>query len=297
MALGIRRADRVNTVSSSYSKEILEPSLADTGFIGGEGLEGDLRDAAKQGRLFGILNGCYYESANSEPVSWRRLIASIRRSLIRWQAADKENESHNLALLRLESMPKVSPSIVLTSVGRLVDQKVSLLLERTSNGTIALDAILNSMGPNAVFIFLGTGDLVYEQQLHTIACQNSNFIFLRGYSDELSDLLFRGGHAFLMPSSFEPCGISQMLAMRAGQPCIVHGVGGLRDTVKHDETGFVFNGSSALEQADNLVACVDRAIQIRNDDPIEWDQLSKRASKQRFHWQSSARQYIKYLYE
>ena len=102
---------------------------------------------------------------------------------------------------------------------------------------------------------------------------------------------------FPMPSSFEPCGISQMLAMRAGQPCVVHGVGGLRDTVKHDETGFVFNGRSAVEQADEFVACVDQAFRLRHDDPVAWDLMCNRAAKERFNWQSSAERYIESLYE
>ena len=100
-----------------------------------------------------------------------------------------------------------------------------------------------------------------------------------------------------MPSSFEPCGISQLLAMRAGQPCVVHGVGGLRDTVYHGRSGFVFEGATPREQADQFVAMVARALELRTDDPLRWESIVASARRVRFDWRSSARQYVEHLYE
>ena len=99
-----------------------------------------------------------------------------------------------------------------------------------------------------------------------------------------------------MPSSFEPCGISQMLAMRSGQPCVVHGVGGLRDTVRHGETGFVFSGNTTREQADNFTATTLAALQQRADDPVGWKAVCDEARAQRFSWELAARRTISELY-
>jgi starch synthase len=108
--------------------------------------------------------------------------------------------------------------------------------------------------------------------------------------------MYAAGDLFLMPSSFEPCGISQMLAMRVGQPCLVHKVGGLSDTVKHLENGFVFNGSSQLEQANNMVSCFAQALELHYNNKARWQQLSDSALSARFLWQDSAQAYIDRLY-
>jgi len=108
--------------------------------------------------------------------------------------------------------------------------------------------------------------------------------------------LYRGGDLFLMPSSFEPCGISQMLAMREAQPCVVHGVGGLRDTVEHDRTGFVFSGNTPGEQATEFVATVEKALALKVNDADRWQKICRRAASQRFDWAQSARQTVEQLY-
>jgi starch synthase len=100
-----------------------------------------------------------------------------------------------------------------------------------------------------------------------------------------------------MPSSFEPCGISQMLAMRAAQPCVVHGVGGLRDTVEDNKTGFVFEGDTPARQAANFVAAVDKALALKSNAPERWQNLRREAAAQRFDWNRSARQTIDELYQ
>lgn len=245
----------------------------------------------------GILNGCVYAAVKPRRPGWQRLVSTTRATLERWRDTGSNIASHELALQRLSLFPNRAPALLLTSVGRIVEQKVSLLLQQTSDGPKALEAILRGIGPSAAVFLLGNGEPRYEQELHEIACRNPNFLFLRGYSEEIGELLYQRGDTFLMPSSFEPCGISQMLAMRVGQPCVVHGVGGLRDTVKHNETGFVFNGSSPMEQANEFVACVDQAFRLHLDDPAAWVLLCERATKERFTWQASAAKYIESMYE
>ena len=112
----------------------------------------------------------------------------------------------------------------------------------------------------------------------------------------LSEKLYAAGDLFLMPSSFEPCGISQMLAMRAGQPCVVHGVGGLKDTVEDGRTGFVFGGASVAEQAENFVQAVSGALKIKQEHPEKWRAIRDNAAAERFTWEAAAKAYMEKLY-
>ena len=84
--------------------------------------------------------------------------------------------------------------------------------------------------------------------------------------------------------------------MRSGQPCVVHAVGGLRDTVRHGETGFVFDGRTAGEQADRFVAATLAALSRRSDDPDGWNRLCEAAKSQRFSWELAAQRTIRELY-
>lgn len=99
-----------------------------------------------------------------------------------------------------------------------------------------------------------------------------------------------------MPSSFEPCGISQMLAMRAGQPCLVHAVGGLKDTIEDGVTGYQFAGSTPQEQAGALLALVAKLVRSHKRSRRKWQLMRKRASTVRFEWRDSAAQYLAQLY-
>jgi starch synthase len=99
-----------------------------------------------------------------------------------------------------------------------------------------------------------------------------------------------------MPSSFEPCGISQLLAMASGQPCVVHAVGGLKDTVVHGVSGFVFDGASSTEKADNFVSAVSQALALKRASPGQWAGIRARAAEQRYTWALAARRYQEEVY-
>ena len=296
MASAIRLADRVSTVSPTYAGEICRPSDPETGFIGGEGLENDLVKARDEGRLFGILNGCYYDEPIGRRAGWQRLLGMIETQLRDWQHKQPTNEAHALALKRLHALPKRRPAQLMISIGRLVAQKATLLLHEFDNGEIALGRIANDVGKQGVVIVLGSGDPVLEERTLELARQVPNLLFLHGYAEDLAAPLYRGGDLFLMPSSFEPCGISQMLAMRGAQPCVVHDVGGLRDTVEDGVTGFIFGGDNPDAQAHAFVDTTARALAIRSGDPIVWQQICRAAADCRFDWSSSAQQTIQTLY-
>jgi starch synthase len=292
MAMAIRLADRISTVSPTYADEICEPSDDALGFIGGEGLETLLSDARDDGRLVGILNGCYYDGPKGRRPGWQRILGLATDQLNAWPTSDV----HQVARAALSGLPKRRPHHVLTSIGRLVRQKAALFFEKLPDGRTALEAILDTLGSQGVLIILGSGESEYEQRMLDIARDNRRLLFLCGYSETLADPLYRAGDLFLMPSSFEPCGISQMLAMRATQPCVVHGVGGLRDTVEDGRNGFVFHGDSPQEQAQNFVASVERALVLRDSDHDGWQKICIRAASARFSWRKSAQQTIEFLY-
>ncbi len=296
MAAAIRLADRVSTVSETYAREICRPSDPGAGFVGGEGLEHLLADAHDGGRLVGILNGAHYDGPTTRRPGWARLRGLLEAQLNDWRQRSPGGEAHQIALQRIAEWPKRKPLHILTSIGRLVAQKARILLHGNASGATALERIAASLGRNGVIIILGSGEERFEQRLLEVARRCPNVLFLNGYSEVLAEPLYAAGNLFLMPSSFEPCGISQMLAMRAGQPCVVHGVGGLRDTVKHDETGFVFGGNTLGQQADNFVATTLAALGRRTDDPAGWKSLCDRAAAQRFDWALAAERTIRELY-
>jgi len=302
MVAGINLSDAVHTVSPSYAEEIRQPNaVKEKGFHGGEGLEQQINAVADSGRLFGILNGCQYDVTIPAPlpVSWTDITRTLENEIASWQAmAPTLRSADYLADKTLSRwIGKPEPAHLVTSVGRLTDQKVRLLTYTDSEGRNALEHILESLQDRGVFILLGTGDVHHEALFTQIAARYQNFLFLNRYAQSVADLLYRNGSLFLMPSSFEPCGISQMLAMRESQPCLVHAVGGLKDTVIDQSTGFVFSGSTVAEQGKALVTEFNRAINCREQEPDRWQTICDNAGKARFPWETSARLYIEQLYD
>jgi starch synthase len=300
MRSGINLSDKVHAVSPTYAKEILSPSNLDDGCFGGEGLENDLRDVADAGNLHGILNGCEYPDKINVRLQLRDLITLSEKEIIKW-IADKPlvDTAHLIAITRLKQLTDKkykSPPLILTSVGRITDQKVRLFQQMMPNGQTALENLLTLLSDKGIFILLGSGDKKLEDFLANIASKNSNFIFLKGYSETLSENIYSSGDLFLMPSSFEPCGISQMLAMRAGQPCLAHSVGGLADTIIDNQNGFTFNGDNSLQQAENMLMCFQSALDKKQKTPKDWDVIVTNAFKSRYLWSDVASDYIKHLY-
>ncbi len=265
--------------------------------MGGEGLEELLGEAAAAERLCGILNGCEYAKTRSRRLGWPRVVSLATRLVSRWLEQDKGNPHHELASRHLAALPKRRPRFVLVSISRLVRQKVSLFLESLDDGRSALEHILDKLGSDGVLIMLGSGESHCERAIGEIAARNKRLIFLCGYAESLSDPLYSAGDLFLMPSSFEPCGISQMLAMRAGQPVVAHAVGGLRDTVEDGVTGFLFAGDTPGRQAEKFTEAVARALALRANESEAWQNLRREAAARRFDWASCARETIAKLYD
>lgn len=301
MRAGINLSDRVHAVSPNYAREILIPTDHAHGFIGGEGLERDLQRLEDEGRLLGILNGCDYQKVPAPHRSRAQLLDLIEQSLMEW--VGKKHyvpAAHFHAQLRVAQWRRrrKPATTTLSSVGRVTAQKARLLMESVSDGKggelCALDRLLTDLD-DGVFIMIGSGEEYYEHFFTTAMARHKNFLFLQGFSEDLADALYAAGDLFLMPSSFEPCGISQMLAMRAGTPCIVHEVGGLKDTVENGVDGFSFRGDTPREQAENMLDCVRAACAITAK-PAIWLNLRRNAANARFSWEEAVLQYLKLLY-
>lgn len=305
MASAIRLSDKVHTVSPTYAKEIQQPNEVLRGFHGGEGLEADLQAAARENRLVGILNGTEYPKATSKPpvktraARWEAQLKMIRDVTLNWLGnTDPMPTVHYVAHHRtLTWLEKKTPKHIVTSVGRLTDQKMAIALHVMSDGRTALEHMLDTLAEdNGVLILLGSGDPKLEAQCQKVAAANDNCLFLNRYAAAVADSLFEIGDLFFMPSSFEPCGISQMVAMRFGQPCLVHAVGGLSDTIVDGVDGFQFTGTSPKTQAENCVARFNEAIDLHANHHVRWHAVQAAAKSRRFTWSASAEQYREHLY-
>ncbi|PKP42458.1 MAG: glycogen synthase [Bacteroidetes bacterium HGW-Bacteroidetes-13] len=294
MAVGIRLADAVHTVSPSYKKDILMPSEPPI-FIGGEGLEADLRVADKKGKLHGILNGISYDEKKSK--SEKSLLETCMIAVFDWITTEQKHQKSeflNHTGKKLIHLLSSQPTFLATSVARLTDQKFYFFLKYPE----MLDRILEKLATvKGAYVLLGTGAEEYEELFREMSYKHANFVFINGQSDEVVSALYSEANLYLMPSLFEPCGISQMLAMRCGQPCLAHRTGGLRDTVGHLINGFCFDGKSIYDKANNMVEVFEEALHLFFENPPEeWKEIAQNALDARFEWSTSVSDYYRYLY-
>ena len=262
MARAILHATMINTVSPTYSQEILTPS-------GGAGLDGLLRHRSYD--VHGILNGLDYQVWN--PATDPRLAA-------RFDAEDLANRLVNRrALQKRANLPLLDDVPLVAMISRLDFQKG---LDISGH---VFHLLLNAYAGEAQLVILGSGAAEYEAMLAQFAGYHKDkmTVFL-DYLPELAPLIYGGSDMFLMPSRFEPCGLGQMIAMRYGSVPVVRATGGLVDTVEDGVTGFQFQAYDA----DAFWMTLKRAIDLFNTDKKGWRRIQQTGMKADYSWQRSA---------
>lgn len=265
----LRYADAITTVSPTYANEIQTPEF-------GEGLDGVLRERSYA--LQGILNGI--DVAGFDPATDKRIAANYTVEDRSGKAACKAKLQEELGLEVRDDRP------LMVMVTRLTRQKGMDLV------MYALDRILAGGVQVAV---LGTGDRDYEDGLRYFQDKYPGTMAARiEFDSALSQRMYAAADMFLMPSKFEPCGLSQIIAMRYGTLPIVRETGGLKDTVQPyneftgEGTGFSFSNFNGDEMGD----AVFRAARLFWDNRDAWNQLVTQAMSQDFSWTRSADKYL-----
>ena len=265
----LRYADAITTVSPTYANEIQTPEF-------GEGLDGVLRERSYA--LQGILNGI--DVAGFDPATDKRIAANYTIEDRSGKAVCKAKLQEELGLEVRDDRP------LMVMVTRLTRQKGMDLV------MYALDRILSGGVQVAV---LGTGDRDYEDGLRYFQDKYPGTMAARiEFDPALSQRMYAAADMFLMPSKFEPCGLSQIIAMRYGTLPIVRETGGLKDTVQPyneftgEGTGFSFSNFNGDEMGD----AVFRAARLFWDNRDAWNQLVTQAMSQDFSWTRSADKYL-----
>lgn len=265
----LRYADAITTVSPTYASEIQTPEF-------GEGLDGVLRERSYA--LQGILNGI--DVAGFDPATDKRIAANYTVEDRSGKAVCKAKLQEELGLEVRDDRP------LMVMVTRLTRQKGMDLV------MYALDRILAGGVQVAV---LGTGDRDYEDGLRYFQDKYPGTMAARiEFDPALSQRMYAAADMFLMPSKFEPCGLSQIIAMRYGTLPIVRETGGLKDTVvpynefTGEGTGFSFSNFNGDEMGD----AVFRAARLFWDNRDAWNQLVTQAMSQDFSWTRSADKYL-----
>lgn len=261
---GISEANFIVAVSPTYAREILTPEY-------GEGLEGKLTE--RKDRLFGILNGIDTEVYN--PETDPNLVSNFSINKLAKRSANKESLVKSLAFPN-------SKWPLFGLVTRLVSQK-------------GLDLLLGIAGEITKLplnlVILGLGEERFENELKNLTGKVHNIKLKLEFNEGFARKIYASSDFFLVPSRFEPSGLTQMIAMRYGAVPVVRKTGGLADTVFDDETGIVFE----QYQAEELLKAIKRALEVFKDKE-RLVRLQKNGMKKDFSWEKSAREYVK-LYQ
>jgi starch synthase len=269
MKAGLVYGDLLTTVSKTYSKEILTP---ENGFH----MDGVLRQY--QSKLSGILNGADY--GEWDPQTDSNIKTRYGPKSLQGKQECKKSLARKLSLKLDEQTP------LICMVTRLSPQKgIDLLVQ----------SFVELMVQDAALVILGSGEERYETFLNE---QNENypkrFRYINGFDEKLAHQIIAGSDLLLMPSQYEPCGLTQMYALRYGTVPVVRRVGGLADTIKAFQsgkkqgTGFLFKPS----EADEWVPLLQKALALYPKKKV-WRSLMLNGMKQDFSWEKAAKEYVR----
>ncbi len=262
--LGIVHADMLCTVSQQYAKELLTPYY-------GKGLEATLRPRSHL--LHAVINGIDTDVFN--PATDPLVVQNYSLRTV-------SKRANNKAWLQKRVGFTVDPTIPLLGVvSRVADQKGFELL---------LDILPTLKRWSVQLVVAGVGDDRLESALRQAQRKYKRwFHFHNTFDIKFSQRIYAGSDMFLMPSYYEPCGLSQLIAMRYGCVPIVHATGGLKDTVSNGKTGFTFAPDTAKHFADSI----ERALKVYRHQPKRWQRYIKTGMSADHSWQQSAVEYSK----
>lgn len=267
MKTGIMYADHITTVSESYANEI------QTSYFG-EGLDYALRLRADD--LSGILNGISYEKF--DPETNKNLAVRFSKGEIDKKIANKVHIQQKMGLEVNGDKPLIG------FISRMVEQK----------GLDLVKAVFDEiMATGAQFLILGTGQREYEEFFKSKQHEYPDNLSVNiKYDAQLADQIYAGSDMFLMPSRFEPCGLSQLISFRYGTIPVVRETGGLNDTVVayNEETGEGTGFSFADYNAHDMLHTIERAVSFYNQKGI-WNKLVNRVMNLDYSWHNSAKKY------
>jgi starch synthase len=268
MKAGIEASNVVTTVSETYAQEILHPFYS-------YGLHSILN--ARKHKISGVINGIDTKLYN--PKTDKSLFANYTAKTVSKKRDNKKG------LCELVNLPCKEGRPLVAMVTRLTEQK---------GMDLVMSVIEQILSADISMVILGKGDWRYEQALKILEDNYKNkFRAIIGFSADIASKLYAGSDMFLMPSKFEPCGLSQMLAMTYGSVPIVRETGGLKDSVvpfnpeNGTGTGFTFKTYNAFDMLD----AVWRAFAAYQDKPL-WDKIVQNAMTSDFGWSKSAKKYI-----
>jgi len=272
MRRGIRYADVINTVSPSYAREITTPEY-------GELLDQLLQE--RRSRLFGILNGINYDSYNPETNPYVEF---------KYNGNKLDERIKNKKILQQKfNLPEQKDVFVVCIISRLSEQKgIDLVIE-------TIEPLLENF--DFQFVVLGTGESRFVSFFSELDKKYKNMATHLSFDNILPHIIYSGADAILIPSRFEPCGLTQMESMRYGVVPIVRKIGGLADSVKDHAsekdpgTGFIFNKYDKYA----FLGTFMRAYEIYKYPKI-WREIQKRAMKENFSWEKSAKEYEKLFF-
>jgi len=264
---GIAYADQITTVSPTYAQEILTPKF-------GCGLEGLLQK--RRNFLSGILNGADYSIWSPE----KDTFLDARYS---WQNLEGKKQCKIKLLQYLGLKDEMLDRPLLGFIGRLRRQKGIDLL---------MDIIPELVQRNVGVVVLGQGDSFFEARLMEIVEKYPDYVSaIVGYTEEMAHKVLAGSDIFLMPSRYEPCGLTQMYSLRYGTPPVATAVGGLKDTIipypQEGATGFMFD----KPRADAFLHGIDQALDVFKNKTV-WQQIQIRAMEADYSWNMSAKIYL-----
>jgi starch synthase len=262
LPLGLWSADAIVAVSPTYSDEMLSSEY-------GAGLDDFLK--SRRENLTGILNGLdvsSFDPATDEDIAMQFTIHSL-------------NER------------KINKTALASRVGLSTDPGLPLFgvvsrMEAQKGIDLVLDGLRKLIDLPWQAVILGTGDPKLEESARKLAADYPERVhFEAKYDAKLARLIYAGADIFLMPSRYEPCGLSQMIAMRYGCIPVVRAVGGLHDTVTDGETGFVF----IQPKLKDFMAAIKRAVDTYKNEQV-WRTMQINAMSQDFSWTNSALKYL-----